>query len=354
MRILVLSSQARNTGSNLRAYYVYKHLKARDTAADYVEPPFNSMPFMLDFLLSMFYYFFMLMNRKYDYVFVVKPYPNTVIPALMLKAQGARLIIDIEDLDYGYRGGALSAVISSMQRSLVKYADSLTSHNAELIKLVKKEHPEYDGKIYMLKQAVDMSLFSAGPETRKKAAAYRAAHKGKKILFYMAHLNIACYLEDIFRSLAYIRDPSVILVVAGGGPMTGYYKNMAAKMGLSGRVEFTGAIKQQEAAAMAYASDACLVYYKDVPVNRYRASMKLREYLALGKKTVATLVGEIRIFKDYIYGCRPDPGSFATASMKAIKTLDKKAKKGYKFIKDNFNWKNEARSFYKYLLDGLK
>jgi glycosyltransferase involved in cell wall biosynthesis len=354
MKILVLSSQAKNTGSNLRAYYIYTHLKAVEPATDYIEPPFNSMPLMFDFLLSLFYYFFVLMNRKYDYVIIVKPYPNTVLPALMIKAGGAKLIIDIDDLDNGYRGGILSGIIGKMQSWLVRYADSLTSHNSELIKLIIKEHPEYGGRIYMLKQSVDMDLFKITAAGRKMAAVVRKTYKGRTLLYYMAHLNIACYLEDIFTAVSLIKDENTVLIVAGGGPMFGHYRRMASDMGLGKRVIFTGQVRQEQAAAYAYASDVCLVYYKDIPVNRYRASMKLREYLALGKKTAATLVGEIRIFRGYIYGSRPDPADFARAIGKAIKSLDKKGEKGYKFIKAGFNWSTEIKQFHKYLLGGLK
>jgi hypothetical protein len=354
MKILVLSSQAKNTGSNLRAYYIYKYLRKIEPETDYIEPPFNSMPLMLDFAFSFFFYFFTLMNKKYDRIIIVKPYPNTVIPALMIKAGGAKLIIDIDDLDYGYRDGALSSLISWMQQKLLKCADSLTSHNQELIGLIIKENPEFRNKVYMLKQSVDMECFSCGAAGRKRVSEIKHAYKGKTLLYYMAHLNIACYLDDILGSLSLIKDENTILLIAGGGPMLEHYKRMAVKMKLQGRTVFLGQLKQGDAAVYACAADVCLVYYKDVPVNRYRASMKLREYLALRKKVAATLVGEIKLFRDYIYGSRPAPKVFAAVIVKAIKTLDKKPEKGYKFIKAAYNWDKESRNFYKYLHGGKK
>ena len=47
--------------------------------------------------------------------------------------------------------------------------------------------------------------------------------------------------------------------------------------------------------------DAAIVYYKDIEVNYFRESMKLREMLALGLKVVCNDVGDLERFKDYTY-----------------------------------------------------
>ena len=197
MKILVLCSQSKNSGANFRAEYIWKYFNKAGASADYVRPPFDSMPMMLDFLFSMFYYFFTLMNRNPEVVFIVKPYPNTVLPALMLRSRGARLVIDVDDLDHGYRKNLLSGIIKWMQFHLINTAYFLTSHNDELIKLIKKEHPLFVNRIYKLKQCVDLELFSPKRSDASKVRAIRDEFKGRKVLFYMAHLNIASCLDDI-------------------------------------------------------------------------------------------------------------------------------------------------------------
>jgi hypothetical protein len=102
------------------------------------------------------------------------------------------------------------------------------------------------------------------------------------------------------------------------------------------------------------AADVCLVYYKDIPVNQYRCSMKLREYLAMNKKVAATGVGEMRDFKKYVFLSSPKHSSYAASISKAIKSLDKTHEKGYKFIRCNYNWEYAAADFYKYLSGGIK
>jgi glycosyltransferase involved in cell wall biosynthesis len=339
MKALVLSSQAKNTGSTLRAYYIQKYLK-KHIHTEYIEPPFKSMPLMLDFLLSLFYYFFKVLNKRYDAVIIVKPYPNTVWPALLLKMKGAKIIIDIDDLDYGYRSGMLSGLIKMFQSGLTEKADYLTSHNDELIGLIKKEHPGFSQKVFKLKQCVDLELYGESRKVTADAATIKSGFDGRKILFYTAHLNIACYLEEILGMMSGLGDGAV-LIVGGGGPLLGHYIKLAAKMGLGRSVVFTGALTQQQVAAYITAADLCLVYYSDAPVNRFRASMKVREYMALNADIVANSVGELSGFGEYVYLSGSSFGEFSEEVRKRIKTLDKRGKKGYKFIKSNYDWSVE-------------
>jgi len=345
LKILVLSSQASNTGSTLRAEYAYKYLKKTGNDADYIGPPFKSMPFMLDFILSMFYYFFKVMNRKYEAVFIVKPYPNTVLPVLLLKSRGAKIIIDIDDMDYGYRKGALSGLIKNLQHRLTKAADYLTSHNDALIKLIKKEHPSYRNRIYKLNQCVDMEVFSGKTVNKNEVKRIKKRCGNKKILFYMANMNIASYLDDIIDACSYINNEDAVLVITGGGPLLGHYRRKAAKKLKQGSFIFTGHLNQKETVNYLASADLCLVYYKNVKVNKFRASMKLREYLAFNRPVIATKVGEIVDFKRAVYLCPASAGAFAGEISKRLNRLDKRYKKGYKIIREKYDWHREMKKF---------
>lgn len=347
MKVLVLSSQAANTGSCLRAFYIYKHIKEAGADAYYIKPPFDAMPFMADFLFSMFYYAFILLNRRYDYVIIVKPYPNTVIPALLLRFSGAKIIIDIDDLDHGYRAGPIAFITERIQSACCKSADIFTTHNSLLLKKINIMAEKQGKKVYMLKQCVDTSFFRPGVKKDRSMECERKK-RGEPFLFYMAHLNIAGYLDEILEAFSMMKKKAT-LVVAGGGPMFGGYIKKVSRAGLQGRVIFTGPVTPQQAASAASACDLCLVYYSDADVNRHRASMKLREYLAMNLPVVATNVGEISSFSDFVYTCKPAAGAFAAELDKRIINLDKREKKGYKFISEKYNWGIEMKKFLKAL-----
>ncbi len=352
MKILVLSSQAKNTGSTLRAEYFFKYLKRENSLTDYFSPPFNCLPIFLDFILSFFYYFFRVLNKRYDLIFIVKPYPNTVLPCLLLKLKGAKVIIDIDDLDYGYRGGFISGILKFMQERLINFADYLTSHNDELIELIKKQHPGYKDKIYKLKQCVDLELFKIKKKDIDMAKKIKQKYKNKRILFYMANLNIASYLDEILLALSSIKYKYIILLIAGGGPLLNYYKKISCKLKMENKVEFLGAKKQKELIKYILAADVCLVYYKNIPVNKYRASMKLREYLTLKKQVIANNVGEMKEFNNFIILSKSNLKDFAKCIKNKINSLDKINKKGYKYILNNYNWEKEVKNFYNFFIKG--
>ncbi len=349
MRVLVLSSQAVNTGSTMRAEYIYKYLKKTGARADYIRPPFKSLPFMLDFILTLPYYFFRLMNKNYEAIIIVKPYPNTVLPAVLLKRKGSRIIIDIDDLDYGYRGGVFSFIIKFIQDRLVPAAEMITSHNDELIKLIKKKFPKFKNRVYKLNQCVDTDVFSPSKAKKRAVRRIRKRYGGGPVLFYMANLNVASYLSDIIGAVSKIKTGNTKLLVAGGGPLYGKYKKMAERKGAGEKAVFLGPLKKSEVVNYIAASDVCLVYYRNEPVNRYRASMKLREYLAMKKPVVATPVGEIKKFREAVYSGGYSRVFFARAIKNSIKKLDNRSKKGYKIVKQEYTWGKEIKKFYKFI-----
>ena len=95
------------------------------------------------------------------------------------------------------------------------------------------------------------------------------------------------------------------------------------------RIESRGKLEQ---------ADAALVYYRDTPVNRHRASMKLREALASGPRVVATAVGEAVQFKKALFLSKPDPKSFAKAVLTALKA--KKSPQAGALLVKKWDWVN--------------
>ena len=78
-------------------------------------------------------------------------------------------------------------------------------------------------------------------------------------------------------------------------------RRMARALGMDGLTTFTGHVPPAEVADYLRMGDAAIVYYKDIEVNYFRESMKLREMLALGLKVVCNDVGDLERFKDYTY-----------------------------------------------------
>ena len=84
MKALIMCSIARDTGAYVRGKYLVKGLKEYGFNIKYLKT-FKSKPFGLYYLLSIPDYFFKTLFTKADVVIALKPYPNTLFPAIIKK-----------------------------------------------------------------------------------------------------------------------------------------------------------------------------------------------------------------------------------------------------------------------------
>lgn len=343
VKIAILSSLAKNTGCYLRAKYLAESLE--DYAkVDYIEPLPKSLPFMFDMILSIPINIIRVLFSDADIFIGIKPFPNLTIPFIIKKVIDKKyIIIDIDDLDSGYRKGLISDISSFMQKPFPKHFDMVTYHNDLLKNYIKKEFGVKEKRLYKLDQGVDLSVFDhriQDKELRKKFP------KNKKIVLYTGHLNIASDLEDMMIAMKKVQKKAdCVFIVAGGGPDESHFKKKAKEMGLN--IFFTGHIEIKDVARYISISDICLVYYKDINANYYRCSMKLRECMAMGKKVVTDDVGELKRFKKESFQTSPDNDEYAEMIVKVLKIdNDSVEKNALKKIQKEFDWKNIGRNFF--------
>ena len=354
MKIAVLSSLAQETGCWLRAQYIANSLRNADKKAriDIIKPVKRNLPFMLDLLISIPLNLFRVLFSKADIFIAVKPFPNVTIPLLAKKIiSRSRIVIDIDDLDSGYRKGALSKINSAVQKPFPRYFDIVTYHNPLLYDYIQKEFCVKKERLYKLEQGVDLSLFDYKTDKKLKE---RFAGNGEKIILFVGHLNVASDLDDILRAMKIAQDELTrlkerfVFIIAGGGPEEENLKKLARLLKV--KAVFTGYLDKEEIAKYISAADLCLVYYKDKHANYYRCSMKMRECMAMGKKIACDDVGELKKFREYSYQSPADIKKYAEKIVEIIKSGgDGRERKGRKFIEKNFDWEEIGRRFMKRL-----
>ncbi len=293
-------------------------------------------------VLSTFYYFLVSLFLRSDAVLLVKPYP-TAVPALWVqRRKGARVVIDVDDLDYAYSRGWFRSLHQRLQKPWPAWADIVTYHNPELLKPLRDFFRVPPSRLVQLPQGVDRDIFNSGSVQASHFPATAAWLQGTPpkgpLLAFTAHLNVACDLEPVLESFKRILEsfPQAGLLVAGGGPDEARFRRLAGTLGLKDSVYFTGMVSPLQVAACLKASDAALVYYRDTPVNRHRASMKLREALACGLKVVATRVGEAALWKNALILSAPTPAAFAKAVLRALRV--KKSPQAGSLLVKNWDW----------------
>lgn len=341
LRLLVLSAKGWGTGSALRAFYIAEALKKRGHEVEFIKP-LPTMPLWLDMALSKTYYFVLSLFITSDVAFCVKPYP-TVVPALWIqRLKGAKIVFDVDDLDYAYSRGPFKRFHQWLQKPWPKWADLVTYHNPKLKGPIRDFFEVPAEKLLQVPQGVDLSLFHPGPniaEDLPPETAEWIAHQTSCVLFtFTAHLNVACDLKPVLDAFGLLLDhkPNARLLIAGGGPDQPLFEAHAEKLGISGFLRFTGPLTPRQVAACLKASDAALAYYGPSPANEHRASMKLREALACGCRVLATAVGEAPSFKSAVFLSKPDPDSFAKAMLSVLKA--KKPPRASALLVKKWDW----------------
>jgi len=328
LKILVLSAKGWGTGSALRAFYVAEALKKRGHRVTFPKP-LPTWPLWLDMALSTFYYAVMALAEPFDAVWCVKPYPTVVPACLIQRLLGAKIIFDVDDLDWGYSHGSFRAIHRLLQTPWPKLLGTFTTyHNKALREPLIQDFGLREEDLVQVIQAVDPVIFNPKPKgdiLPPAAQALWADPKAKPRLVVTAHLNVACDLSPVLEAMVQFarRLPGARLLVAGGGPDQAKFEAEAENLGLGARVAFTGALTPLQVAACLRTADLALVYYSEGPANRLRASLKLREALACGTQVVATKVGEAESLVKHLFLSAPNPTAFAQAMVTAAQSRPK-------------------------------
>lgn len=350
---LIFSSLPKNSGCFLRASYLSSALKNNKMNVKLVIPPKN-LPIIFHFIVSFILNFIQVFFYKFKIGIAIKPYPNTLIPLIVKKFFSNIIIsVDIDDIDFGYRKGILNKISRIIQKPLPKFFDIVTYHNRNLKEFILKEYKVSEEKLYLLKQGVDFEIYKPMKDCKKFKKIFCKKYRipfNSKLIVYTAHLNIAADLDIILENIGSILRDNFYLIIAGGGPMYSFYKSYAEKLKLK-NIIFTAYLPPVEISKIVNIADLAIVYYKDKPVNYYRASMKVREYLALKKRVVCNDVGELKEFKNYVYQSKTDINSFIKKIDYIIRNniTDGREKIGYEFVNKEYDWNKIGFDFKRFI-----
>jgi len=346
MNILVLPAQA----YHVRSKYLARGLNNLGHKTTYMKA-LKPLPYNLDIILSLPHYFLKTLVNSYTLAIGAKPYPNVVLPLLLKKLFGTIIIMDVDDLDYGYKKGILSSLLKNFQKLFLKYFDLIIYHNENIKNLLTESFRINPDKTYRLDQGVDLEIFQCGDDLVKQNRLDNHPPK-EKVIAYTAHLNSAADLTPILKAFKLViqKMPKVKLMVIGGGQRQGEFENLVAKLDLQDNVFFTDTLPPQDVAKHLCTADLALVYYEDREVNYYRASVKIREYLALGLPVVCNDICDLAIFRDYTYQTNFDLSLYSDKIIEVLRTKgDGREKQSRQFIVNNFNWKTITATFLEFL-----
>jgi len=149
---------------------------------------------------------------------------------------------------------------------------------------------------------------------------YPTSDHKKRYMIYVGNIGHAHDLESLVRSLLFVKEKDLKLLIAGGGDKKPELLELVKRLGLEDTVEFIGRLSHEEVLNLISESLLGLYSQKELDFLKAAIPIKVLEYMGCGIPFVATGKGEIeRLTKDSKAGVLVDSNPEAIA--KAINWL---------------------------------
>ena len=270
-----------------------------------------------------------------DFCIASKPLPHSVIPGLFARVMGAVTLLDFDDLESAYwQGRPWRPLLRLMEKLFPRLLHCTCVHTHELAEEVKSQAGLKPSRVLKLEQGIEPSLF------KPQEAAY---YTEGSVVLYAAHLGVAAeglhFVLQGFHSLA-SQGKNFVLLVVGGGPSFPRFSKRVQKLGLEGRVVFAGQIPHRQMPKFMSLARAAVNYLPpESPASRYRASVKVREYLAMGLPVATNLAGsDLSAFLPFLHVFEAgDVEEFVQTMERAI--AQGRSQDSSRELRENWSWK---------------
>lgn len=348
--VAMFSSLSANSGGWLRTTYIGRALEMAGHAITYARPHSRALPKSLDCLLTIPRYCHTAAKAPCKIAVGNKSLPNVLLALRAAQQRGAFAALDIDDLDANMLPPPLRKPFHTVVNFFARRMNLITTHNALLARHIEKEYAIPPDRIYLLEQGVAEPFLSLPDPAAPDPLTLQWKQNRNRILLYVAHMNAASEMGAVLRALkeSLAVASNARLVVIGSGVFLEQHKTDARKAGLSEFVNFTGRKPPEHVAAYMALAEICLIYYSDTPYNRMRESMKLREYLAMGRPVVCNTIGNLAAFAPYAYACDNSEESFAgrvSGLIRDASMLDGRETAAQAFIRERFSWERIGSAF---------
>jgi glycosyltransferase involved in cell wall biosynthesis len=228
--------------------------------------------------------------------------------------------------------------------------DGVSYITEELREFCRREFelPSHHSEIWS--SGVDLDLFR--PERKSFPG-------GDLRLIYHGNIVGNRGLENAVRALSLVNHGRVEMVFLGDGSGLRDLKNLAAKLGLAGRVIFHPSVPNEEVPRYIQAADAGILPFPDWPGWNTSSPLKLFECLACGRPVIVTRIPAHvhavggREFAFWAEASSPEAIARAIAEADGRKNeFDALGRKAREFAAENYSWEIQAGKLEGFLLAG--
>ena len=223
-------------------------------------------------------------NPPDTYVFVAAPY----------KLMGKRFVFDHHDLspemyeaNFGEKARpSVSRLLRLCERLTFRMADRVISTNESYREIALNRGAVPSDVVTVVRNGPDLDRVRSAeidPELRNKA---------RTIIGFLGEIGPQDGVEHLVRALAHLVNDGyddVFCVAIGAGSELSNVKDLANELGVDARIWFAGYVPFDDEVLMRYMStaDICVEPAPSSPVNDRSTMIKMTEYMALAKPSVA-------------------------------------------------------------------
>lgn len=357
MKFLLISPFTSVSGSAIRFWHIAQHLQWQGNQVVYVErhprgapPPmllnvrYHSTPqytnLYLDIAISTLHNIYVLIsNLDCQVVYALKPAPNNFLPSMLARLLGKLVLLDVDDLDWGYYEPGLKRSVSKFFFDVFpRISHLVTFHTPALQSYLVEQMGVDPSKTYFLKQGVSDAFFSF------ENTSIRA--KREKSIIYMATLGITSDFADLIPVFIYVcsKCPSVSISVVGDGVRKESFMEMVCVAGCGDNFNFLGRIPHNQMPQVIASHCIGVNYLRPSLTNGCRAVLKLREYLSMSLHVVCNSVGDAYAFHKHIH-MEDDLRVMGERIVEILKKRPVPNSAGREFVLREFGWKRIMSDF---------
>ncbi|MFC7675166.1 glycosyltransferase family 4 protein [Mycolicibacterium sp. GCM10028919] len=294
-----------------------------------------------------------------DVVHACNPPDIFFIVALMLRVLGGtRFVFDQHDLcpelflsRFATGGKWLYRMTLLVERITFAAADAVISTNESYRRVAIDRGKMAPERVAVVRSAPDLSRFVRRP-------ADADLRKGKRYLgAYLGVMGPQDGVDYALRSISHLRDTlgrkDIHFVFMGGGDMLDDMVLLAAELGISEMVEFTGRVPDEFVQRCLSTADVCLSPDPKNPLNDVSTMNKVVEYMAMSAPLVSFDLVEARVSagESAVYVPANDEAAFAVAIDELLDDPDKRAAMGAlgrARVETALSWENSRRNLIKF------
>lgn len=286
------------------------------------------------------------------------------IPSLFVsKIRKTKLILDIRSTpveSVGFRGSAMAFWFDVSILVAKRFFSGITIITPMMKREISEKFSINPQKIGVWSSGVSTSLFN--PDVWDKQGASLRTElclSGKFVVLYHGWFAASRGITETVEAIRVLsqRSPDIMFFLLGTGPSASELKSLIKKKKVENSVIIHDSVEYAHVPKYIAMCDVSIVPLPDTIEWRFQSSLKLLEYLAMGKVVILTDIPAHRFVigeeKCGIYISSTEPSEIAKAIGYARlneKDLEKWGRIGREIVKKNFDWEMVAINLEKYLL----